>query len=473
MRELYDYQSDGVRDIRAKMRDFRRVLYVLPTGGGKTFVFSYITEAAEAKGNTVYIISHRQEIADQISDELAEMGVPHGMIRAGEPRTDHKVQVCMVMTLARRLESIERPDLAIIDEAHHAAANTWRKIFEAWHGTYFLGFTATPQRNDGQGLRDCFDVMVEGPDVRWLIDHGRLADFDYYAPDRVDLMGVRKRGGDYAAEDLEDVMSQPAIVGSAVANYRLRLIGRTAIAFCVTVAHARYVANGFNAAGISAAVIDGNMSSDERRDLVEKFRCGEVTILASCEVISEGFNVPNAGGAILLRPTQSLVVYAQQVGRALRVKDDLSRAVIIDHVGNYYAHGRPDEPHHWTLDGDDKKEKDGAGKGRAPSRECKECARIFSINHQQDWCEGSPVGCLFAPPEEVEGTLVEVEKPEGHTADWSDGIDILTARGWAWYRLVDLAGDDEAKVRQIQEIRGYRKGWIWHHLRERKARGGC
>ena len=179
---LRDYQVKAVAAIRAAFTQYRRVLFVLPTGGGKTVIFAYITSHAAAKGNRVIVLAHRQEIADQISVALTAMGVPHGRIQPGYAMTDDLVQVGMVQTVARRLEAIPAPALLVIDEAHHAVAGTWAKIAAAWPNAKVLGVTATPERLDGVGLRDAFDQMVVGPDVRELIDAGYLAPFRYLAP---------------------------------------------------------------------------------------------------------------------------------------------------------------------------------------------------------------------------------------------------------------------------------------------------
>jgi DNA repair protein RadD len=313
---LRAYQIEAVAAIRTAFRQQRRVLFVLPTGGGKTVIFACITEHAAAKGNSVIIVAHREENADQISPALTDMGVPHGRIQPGYTATDDLVQVGMVQTIARRLDTIQAPALVVIDECHHSVAGTWAKITSAWPNTKILGVTATPARLDGVGLGEAFDTMVFGPDVRELITAGYLAPFRYLAPSvGIDLSQVRNIGGDYNAGDLEDALDQDGITGNVVEHYQQHLAGRTAIAFCVTVAHAEHVAQRFRAAGIPAASIDGAMSADQRHDLVNRLRTGTIRVLTSCEIISEGFDAPTVGGAILLRPTQSFAV--PSAGRAL------------------------------------------------------------------------------------------------------------------------------------------------------------
>jgi DNA repair protein RadD len=307
--DLRPYQHEAVAAIRGAFKRCRRVLFVLPTGGGKTVVFSYVAMQATARGNRVLILAHRQEIVDQISTALAVMGVAHGLVRPGHAMTTHPVQIGMVQTVARRLGKLAEPKLLIIDEAHHAVAGTWAKIAASWPNAKVLGVSATPERLDGVGLRDAFDEMVIGPDMRELIDAGYLAPFRYLAPSTaVDLSGVRSIGGDYHAGDLEDALDSGGITGDVVEHYLKHFGTRTAIAFCVTVAHAKHVAERFSDSGIPAASNDGTMSAEQRRDLVNKLRDGVIRVLTSCDIISEGFDAPAVGGAILLRPTQSLAL---------------------------------------------------------------------------------------------------------------------------------------------------------------------
>ena len=301
-----------------------------------------------------------------------------------------------------------------------------------------LGVTATPERLDGRGLGEAFDTMVVGPSVRELIEGGYLAPFKYLAPPtRIDLSRVRTTAGDRRVNELADAMDQSIITGDCIEHYRAHTSdgGRTAIAFCVTVSHAEHVAAAFRAAGITAASIDGRMDRQRRDTLLDGLRRGELKILSSCELISEGFDAPSVGGAILLRPTQSLGLYVQQVGRCLRVKPDGSPAIILDHVGNVRRHGLPDAERRWSLDARPGRER-GAPDPRAMPR---------------------PGGARDAPGE-VDGELQElIANPT-----WAAGFDLHDQRPGMLRRLVALTGRDEARLRAIQQARGYRAGWVWH-----------
>jgi superfamily II DNA or RNA helicase len=461
MLELRAYQNRGVADIRAAFAQYRRVLYVLPTGGGKTVIFAFVVTHAAAKGNRVIILAHRAEIADQISLALQAMGVAHGRIQPGHPRTDDIVQVGMVQTVAGRLAALPEPELMVVDEAHHAVARTWCKVAAAWPNVKVLGVTATPERLDGVGLRDAFDVMVLGPDVRDLIGAGHLAPFRYLAPNRtIDLSEVRITAGDYNAADLANVLDRDTVTGDVVLHYARHLAPRTAIAFCCTVAHAEHVAVRFRDSGIPAASIDGRMSPDERRAAVDRLRTGDIRVLSSCEVISEGFDAPAVGGCILLRPTQSFALYRQQVGRCLRPKADGSAAIICDHVGNVWRHGRPDAPHVWSLDSQRRTiaERQRSALG---VRKCKACDTVFATGERSGNC--GVADCLFAVPvfSERPGELEEIVSPP-----WAHGIDIRAAHGERYYRLLGLAGTNRARLHEIQVARGYKSGWVHYAATE-------
>lgn len=476
---LRDYQNTGVAEIRAAYgRKVRRVLFVLPTGGGKTVTFSYIASEAAKKGKRIIIVAHRREIVEQISRSLAEMGVRHSLIVPQRPITEAPVMVGMVQTLAKRLHRVCQPDLLVIDEAHHSITGTYKRVTDHWPKTMLLGVSATPERLDGRGLKDAFDEMITGPSMRWLIENGYLAGYDYFAPtSKVDLSRVRTRGGDFAVGDLAEVMDKSVITGDAVEHYRDLLNGRPAVAFCVSVRHAEHVAEQFMQAGFRAASVDGSMTPDARRQLLVDLAEGRLNVLTSCELISEGVDVPVCAGAILLRPTKSVALYLQQIGRALRKKPDGSRAVILDHVGNVHRFGMPDTEREWTLEG---RKKRAAAQAESLTT-CPTCFRAVPSSQAQaiartcGGTDGAPCGLIKAADEEPARKLEVVEGRLEKVTDlnaWAQGIDIAKARGATFFRLLDLAGDDEERLKAVQKARGFRRGWHKHRAAEFRERQG-
>ena len=372
---LRPYQQQAITDLRNAFRAGSLApLLVAPTGAGKTVILAAIASAAISRGRQVLILVHRRELLRQASDKLRWAGLDHGLIAAGIEPSPAPVQVASVQTIARRLSRIDwQPDLIIIDEAHHATAGQWERTLQHWPSAYRLGVTATPCRLDGRGLRSAFDHLVLGPSVGDLIFTNYLCPSRIYAPPVVaDLSAIRTRAGDYANDQAAAAMDRPTVTGDAIAHYQRLVAGQQAIAFCCNIAHAESVCAAFLAAGIRAVLLLG--TTINRDQVVADFAAGLVQILVTVDVVSEGFDVPAASCAILLRPTKSLGLYLQQVGRVLRPAVDKQLAIILDHVGNVTRHGFPDDHRDWTLD-DGIRRTTGTA---APSvRTCPECYAAF------------------------------------------------------------------------------------------------
>lgn len=444
MTTLRPYQTQLITDIRLQYQLGKRsVLAVLPTGGGKTVCFAHIAEAAARKGNRVLIAVHRQELLDQASCSLP---MHHGVIAAGRGMDlSHAVQVASVQTLARRLHLLPRDffQLVIIDEAHHSNAKQWADTLQHFQQAHLLGVTATPIRLDGKGLGQHYQVMVEGPSAQWLTDNGYLARSRVLAPPGFDTAGIKRRMGDFDTKESEHRIG--TIMGDCLSHYRQHLDGKTAIAFCCSVAHAETVAALFQSNGIAAASIDGTMSGEQRRDLLQALGTGRIKVLTSCALIGEGVDVPSVGGCILLRPTASTSLHLQMIGRCLRPSGD-KVAVVLDHVGNTLRLGHHLEPREWTLDGERKRDRE-----TAPSvKVCPQCFAAMASQARQ--C--LECGHAFAPEarelQVVKGELVEmkarVKRREQGSANTLDGL------------------------RQLAKQRGYKAGWAERVYQARLAK---
>ena len=374
---LRPYQQQAISDLRMAYRSGAHApLLVAPTGAGKTIILAAITQAAADRGRRILILVHRRELIRQTSAKLTNAVVTHGIIAAGFEPSDHPVQVASVQTLARRLQQQHwQPDLIVIDEAHHAIAGTWAKVISHWPDSLLLGVTATPVRQDGRGLGGMFTKLVLGPSTADLMAAGYLTPVKIYAPPQVaDLSGIRTRAGDYANDQAAAAMTRPTVTGDAISHYQRIAASQPAIAFCCNVNHATSVCDAFNAAGISAATLLGNTT--DRDALVARFATGELQVLVTVDVVSEGFDCPGAAVAILLRPTQSEGLYLQQVGRVLRPAPGKAAAIILDHVGNVHRHGFPDDVRPWTID--DARQRTGKGGPPAPAvRTCETCFAAF------------------------------------------------------------------------------------------------
>lgn len=420
MPKLTPDQEVAIHGVAASyQRGKRRPLLVAPCAFGKTFCFSKIAYGTSTKGKRVVILAHRQELLAQISVSLQAWGVQHGMLLGGMiglPRSP--VVVASVGTLVRRLKHFPAPDLIVVDECHHCCIDSqYDKIIRHFPNAKVLGVTATPCRLDGRGLGEMFDDIVMGPSVAELIALGRLTPPEVYAPSTPDLIGVKRRAGDYVKSELEAVMDKPKITGHAVAHYRKLAHGKRAIAFCVSVKHAEDVAADFRAAGYRASHIEGRMDDGERRKIIDDFRTGRIDVLTSADLVSEGFDVPSVEVGILLRPTQSLSLYIQQVGRVLRLAPGKTKALIIDHAGNTLRHGFIDEPREWSLAGAPDPTPSSGGVPRVTT-----CAVCFAMYAPTKPCCPK---CGNVPErtgrvvEQVDGELVQISS----ASDYGSGSD--------------------------------------------------
>lgn len=384
--ELRDYQADCIAKLRAAFQQqHRRVLLVAPTGAGKTVMFSYLTQKLTERGNRVLLLAHRDFLLDQIGGTLARFDIPHGFIAAKRRRElCHLAQVAGVHTLKNRVAKIAwQPDWIICDEAHHATAGSWNTILGAYPSARVVGVTATPERLDGKGLGEIFDHMVLGPRVQDLMDRGFLSRVKYYSPATVSTEGMRIRMGDYQQSEIEQAVNQRGVTGHAVDWYRKACDGAPAIAFCASIAHSENVAEGFREAKYRWQALHSKMSHADNQAAIQKLASGELHGVSSCDIISEGFDVPVVTAAILLRPTKSLGLHLQQIGRVLRPAPGKERAIIIDHVGNVAQckagswtlnHGRAEDDRVWSLDG---RKKD---KEKMPAKRCPVCFAMIPIS---------------------------------------------------------------------------------------------
>lgn len=464
MISLRPYQQDAVDALRASYRAGHRApLLVSPTASGKTYMFCYITQGAAAKGNRVCILVHRQELLTQTSASLDAIGVDHGRICAGRGiRAGEQVQVASVQTLVRRLDKVPPPDLIIVDECHHAVAGAWGKVLSAFPQAAVLGVTATPERLDGRGLgKHCggvFDDLVHGPSVADLIRQGHLSRPVYYAPpaDTLDLTGVHMQGGDFRRKESAAAVGASKIVGDAVAHYRRICPGAPAIAFCVSVAEANRTAEQFRAAGFNSATLDGSLTDGERAARIRALGNGGLHVLTSCEIVSEGFDLPVVTAAILLRPTASLSLHLQQVGRVLRTHESKSCSYIIDHVGNLLRLGLAEDAREWSLDGRKKRKREGEA-GALPNKQCPRCFAVHAPAPKCPQC-----GHQYDPEarqlEQVEGELQEIDAA-ALAVQRAKRREVATAKS-----LDDLL--------QVAAARGYSPKWAHHILNARAAKAG-
>ena len=340
------------------------------------------------------------------------------------------------------------PSLIITDENHHSLAASYRRIYDAFPKAYRVGVTATPVRLNGDGLGDVNDRLIIGMSAKWLIENHFLAPYDYYAPSVADLTGLHVKQGEYVASEIESRLMSSAIYGDVIANYKNLGKGEKAICYCASIKHSKAVAEAFSKAGIPAVHLDGETPKPERNRIITDFRAGKIRVLCNVDLISEGFDVPDCGCAILLRPTKSLTLYIQQSMRCMRYMPG-KQAVIIDHVGNYARFGMPDDDREWSLEKKDRTKKAPREQNDVKIVTCPECFRVFEPNElrQCPWC-GAP---LPKKVREIQEKAAELVRIEGFTLRYTQPSDCKTY----------------AELQAYGKQHGYKPGWAWHQARTR------
>jgi len=420
---------------------------VAPCGSGKTVIMAWMAAQTAVRGQQVLFTVHRQELIDQSSRTFSAMGVQHGIIAPGSPNTDERIQIGSIFTVVRRLGKIQTPGLVIYDEAHHSTAKTWKKLLEYYPQAFVIGLTATPARMGGEGLGDVFESLVLGPSVRQLIDWGNLSPYRYYAPPvRANLDGLRVKYGEYVRSDIALRMDKSEIIGDAIEQYKKLADGKRAVCYCVGRAHSEHTAEMFRDAGIQAVHIDGETPDAVRKAAIEQFRAGEIQVLCNVDLISEGFDVPAMEAVILLRPTQSLTLHIQQSMRPMRpdCNNPDKVAVIIDHVGNVYRHGLPDEDRDWSLEGKKKKQQEPR---EISLRQCPRCYAAHRPAPGCPLCGYAYVAGERSKPEQRKGELAKIDELErkkrrqevGRARNITDLEQIALRRGYSLKWITKIA----------------------------------
>lgn len=365
---------------------------------------------AEARGYKAWFNVHRIELVRQsVATLTSAAGLDVGVVAPGFQGNRHlPVQVCSIATLRHRRSLLEAPNLIVWDEAHHCAAKTWADIHEAYPRAVHVGLSATPERLDGTGLGRWFNEIIVGPSVAWLIEHDYLSDYRLYAPKPPDLSGVHTVAGDYNRKELTAAMNLSAstVTGDVITHYQRYAKDKRMVLFAWSIESSMMLAERFRSAGIAAEHVDGTTDASTREGAMERFKAGETKVLANVDLFSEGVDVPAIEAVALLRPTQSLALYMQQVGRALRPAIGKTHAIILDHAGNCQRFGLPDDERTWSLEG---RKRSKTGDYAVPIRQCPRCFAVSSA--AADTCRACGFKFVAMPREieQVEGELSEVE----------------------------------------------------------------
>ena len=398
------YQTAAVNALRAAVaRGVRRLLLVAPTGAGKTTVASVIIDGAAARGSRTWFVAHRAELIQQCSARLDQQAIPHGVVMAAHPRwqPERLVQVVSVQTVRARGAltlsiDVGAPSIVVVDECHLARAESYASLLATFPKAVVVGLTASPWRLDGKGLGALFEDVVVAATPAELERQGYLAAATGFCYDKPDLTGVHKRGGEFAEDELAPVMSTAAIAGNVVQRWIDCAEGRWTLGFAVNVAHSEMMRDAFLGRGIPAEHVDGTTPAEERAAILGRLASGETRVLWNCQILTMGYDLPRLETIILARPTASLALQLQMVGRGSRPacrtcgSDVLTSAAacrcgstdikkryrIHDHAGNILLHGLPNAEQDYALTADVQRQRP-KGEQAAALTTCPACYAIF------------------------------------------------------------------------------------------------
>lgn len=363
---LRPYQQNAKQEIFAAWDEVDNVMFQMPTGTGKTRLFSSIISdinkysIQQREAVKILIIAHRTELIEQIDKHLDKYRVPHNVIAGGrEKQYKYPVSIASIQTITNKNNLVEAKRLnvqfVIIDEAHHALAASYQKLWELYPDAKRLGVTATPWRMNHQSFLDLFDKLILSLPIKEFIRRGYLSPYKYfslksdsYIQKTIDDIEI-DRFGEYKESSMEEKMDIGSIRAQLLESYQKLARGKKGIIYAINIVHAKHICQEYEHAGYKAVSIDSKTPAKIRKDLVEQFKMGKVDIIVNVDIFSEGFDCPDIEFIQLARPTRSLVKYLQQVGRGLRVTENKDNCIILDNVGMYSRFGLPDARRHWRY----------------------------------------------------------------------------------------------------------------------------
>ena len=363
--KLRDYQARDVERIVSAFPKSRRVMYQLPVGGGKTVVASAVMATMSCR---VLVLAHRTELREQMGRTVDGF------------RIDPARVVLMSQKKARRLsdEALAEFGLVVVDEAHRAGGPEYRSVLERVTSP-ILGLSASPYRREG--LDGDFDELLEGPSVQELVDAGHiLAPRCWSVPEdrEPDLKGVGSTAGDYNLGELDRAVNKPYLVGDIVLEWTERAEGRSTLIFATSIKHAESIAAAFLGTGVDARIVHGKTPEAERKSAIEAFEAGDFHVLVNVLLLTEGVDIKRIDCLVLARPTRSIVLYIQAIGRAMRPSPTGLQPLVLDHSGAVRHHGLPTMPQRWSLS-PAPKESGGGGK-RKMAKQCPACGTMNHIS---------------------------------------------------------------------------------------------
>jgi DNA repair protein RadD len=445
---LRDYQERDLQALRLGFRQHRSGLLVQPTGAGKGTLASHIVQSAVARGNSVLFLVNRRTLVHDMSKRLDRIGIDHGIIMGSHPRRKAwlRTHVASIDTLHRR-DVVPAAAVLIVDEAHFAVSPTFLSVLGKYPEAKVLCMTATPIRVDGRGLGEICEFMVKGPTVRELIDLGYLVPSRVFAPSSPDVSAVKKTAGDFNQKQLAAVCDRAKLVGDIVAHWKQHASDRKTAVFGVDQNHAKHLAEQFQEAGANFAYVDAETPDEERDRIWDGLDSGSVQGVTSVGVISYGWDHPIVSCVILARPTTSLSLHLQQIGRGSRPHPGKRDLLVLDHASNTHRHGFYEDDRGWSLDGGLIPKK-GAESAMAITG-CRKCFGVFKRGPVRCPYCGAPITKQSRNVIVDDGALEEIQRERK----------LLAIEEWREKVTGDKRREKFEEFCRIAEERGYKKTW--------------
>lgn len=481
------FQQKAIQEIRQAVRDgYKKILLVSPTGSGKTVIFSFIAHYAEQNGHRVLIGVHREKIVRQILKTLYKIGTQAGQIMSGKTLTRDLVQVGMVQTIINRLKSLKKPDIKIIDEAHHATAKTYTEIDKFFSDAIHIGVTATPLRLDNVGMGEVYDIMIQTPPIAWFVEKKLLKYPMLYGPPEEISQDFHIKRGDFDKKEQQEAFTKGNIVGNVIAHYKQYLNYKRALCFCVSKKHCDIMADIFINAGYVAVAVYSGMKKTDIDAAFKGFEAGSIHVLTSCDLIGEGVDIPQIAGVILLRRTMSLAMFLQWCGRGMRPDGLEWICYILDHAGNFDLHGHPLDEREWSLHSE---KIDPRKKKPATTTKCPKCFSVWpgKIKVCPGWIGKEKCGFIFSEkpkketrkiPKVIEGNLVEA-LPKGtepgkikYLTNCIMEMEDMSPKERRKYILNKaFLLQDRKEIAELAKAIGYKPGWthyVWTEVLKKR-----
>lgn len=462
--ELRGYQRELVDRIRQSLASgHHRIIVQSPPRTGKTVVMAEIAKRATDQGNAVCFIVHRKEVLDQAKATFQEQGVDPNLLEAG-----------MVQSLTRHVDTMQAPEVILIDEAHHALAKSYTRILDAFPTAYVLLFTATPVRTGRNQLDQIADDIIVGKSIKELTKQGFLAPFKYYgAKDNdVDDKKLRKSStGDYVTASIEDAISKK-IYSHTVDEYLDKAGGKQAVVYTYSVEAAHHLAAEFNARGITAEAIDATTPAQVRDTAVKNFRDQQLKVLVNVNIFTEGIDLPNVDCVIMVRPTMSLALYMQFSMRCLNPRPGKT-AVIIDQVGNWERFGLPNTDRDWKTLAKSKAKSKKANSLKRVGIQVVQCPDCFAVVEKNEVEDNKCPECGYSPIfkkreyEEREAELIEITESD-NVKRIEKIINDQVMLNVSTKRIDQLQSRKEFEA--YAKLHGYKPGWVWY-MWDKKQKG--